>query len=99
MPNTPSIGDIVSLHRNMDHPAWRVRHENEYGEISSTPRPGIVEDLGQVKIKNTRHHPQIGEPGTIIYQPERNLILLSNGFWYDVDTGMQENSGATYFTA
>ena len=98
MSSTPSIGDIVSLHRNMNHPAWCVLSYNEYDEISSTPRPGITEYIGTAQVEQIWDIPQTGEPGTIIYRPERHLIRLSNGLWYDAITGMQDGSESTYFT-
>lgn len=98
MSSTLSIGDTVSLHRNMDHPAWRVLSKNEYGDISSTPRPGISEDLGTAQVKDLGRHAQLGEPGDFHYRPEQNLVFLSNGLWYDAATGMQDGSESTYFT-
>lgn len=98
MPHAPVFGETVMVHRNMDHPAHREYRRNAYDELVGKPKPGLEPDLGDMAVTETWHQPQVLSPRQWGHRPEKNLVRLSNGFWYDCATGMQDGSEATYFT-
>ncbi|WP_181273565.1 hypothetical protein [Brevibacterium oceani] len=75
-----AVGDIVSVARVLDHPAWKNQR-------------GVAEDLGDCAVIDVRHVPAI--PGPWGAREAKTLIRAHGGFWYDAATGLQENSGAT----
>lgn len=88
-------GDTVILKRNLDHPAWKV--EGAFDEYEGAHRlvrnPDIEEILGTATILERRDI--TGTNTGWNDRKAKNLVRLGNGFWYDLATGLQENSGAT----
>ncbi|MCI4659753.1 hypothetical protein [Cryobacterium zhongshanensis] len=93
--NTPTAatrplepGDRVMIRRDLDHPAWKT-------QVESDPRDG-----GYAWVANPEIEEEIGV-GTIVrshLRPKSGEVLVDNGFWYDIATGVQSNSGATRVT-
>lgn len=78
-------GDIVTVLRNLDHPAWHGR------------TPSVGEIVGQARVIQTRRVPAVaGAPGFRgSARPAAKLVRLSNNLWYDVADGRQRYFGAT----
>ena len=83
------IGDPVVIKRNLSHPAWCDRTENEYGEGIYTPRAGISEVVGIGRIRAMDRKHSFGQPSIL-------LLKVSNNLWYQATDGLQQHSESTY---
>jgi hypothetical protein len=99
-------GDKVTLKRNLDHPAWKIKGEYDpyEGRHRLVRDPKIAEDLGVATVTERRTKIEHGwiatrdENGRIQNHPtssEKTLVRLNNHFWYDLATGLQDGSEAT----
>lgn len=91
------VSDEVTLKRNLDHPAFMVKSEI-YDEYSGTypyvRDPEASEILGVAHIVARREiHP--AHTGARANTKLKTLVRLTNSFWYDCATGLQDGSGAT----
>lgn len=78
------VGDEVLLKRNLEHPAWNVRSEDEYGDIRYEPKPDVDEVIGVVQVV------EVADLGLTRGQ----CLRMSSGNWFRMD-GFQEGSEAT----
>lgn len=89
-------GDTVVLKRNLDHPAWMVKgpYDEYEGRHTLVRNPNVEEILAtSAPILKRRDIP--GTNTGWRDRPEESLVLLGNGFWYDLATGLQNGSEAT----
>jgi hypothetical protein len=89
-------GDKVTLKRNLDHPAWKIKGPwDEYeGSHRLVRNPAIAEDLGTATITERRDIPGTNT-GWMDRQAKSLVRLGANGFWYDLATGLQDGAKAT----
>lgn len=82
------VGDRVRVKRNLDHPAWMTR-------VAIDPRSG-----GHGFVRRTDLDEVIGEMAVTQRVTDdfrgKTFVRLTNGLLYDLGTGLQGNSGATF---
>lgn len=90
-----AVGDIVTLKRNLDHPAWMKQVPDDPrngGDTKYVRDEGIAESLGNSTITDRREIPAVAGWGG---REAKVLVRLSSGFWYDLADGYQDGSRAT----
>jgi hypothetical protein len=82
-----AVGDRVMINRELSHPAWM--HEVDDDPRNDSPtlalRPGIEKKVGEGVVERVERQWHRG-----------TLVFVSNHFWYDIETGIQDGSGATF---
>lgn len=82
------VGDCVTVKRNLDHPAWMTR-------VAVDPRSG-----GNGFVRRTDLNEVIGDMAVIQRVADnfrgKTFVRLANGLLYDLSTGAQDYSGATF---